>query len=79
MNDEESRDLEDVINEESRRGRRPVDIGTVRIKRERLALLKKLLTLAAEEEFVEAIRAFGLIEGTSEFSDALDAWREFRP
>jgi hypothetical protein len=79
MNDKESQDLEDVIREESRRGRRPVDIGTVRTKRERLALLKKLWTLATEQEFTEAIRAFGLVEGTPEFSAALDAWREFRP
>jgi hypothetical protein len=79
MDDKKSRDLEDVMKEEGRRGRRPVDIGTVRLKRERLALLKKLLTLATEEEFIEAIRAFGLIEGKQEFLEALDAWRAFRP
>ncbi len=79
MDDEKSRDLKDVMKEEGRRGRRPIDIGTVRMKRERLALLKKLLTLATEEEFIEAIRAFGLIEGMPEFSEALDAWHAFRP
>jgi hypothetical protein len=42
-------------------------------------LLKKLLTLATEQELIEAIRAFGLIDGTQEFSEALDAWHPFRP
>jgi len=79
MDDEKSRDLDDVVKEESRRGRRPIDIGTIRLKRERLALLRKLLTLATEEEFIEALRAFGLVEGTPEFSEALDAWHAFRP
>jgi hypothetical protein len=76
--EKKDQDLQDVIHEETRRGRRPVDIGTVRLKRDRIALLKKLLTLATEEEFIEAIRAFGLIEGSKEFSQAMDAWRGFR-
>jgi len=79
MDEKKKRDLDDVIREETRRGRRPVDIGTVRQKRERLALLKRLLTLATEQEFMEAIRAFGLVEGSPEFSEALDAWHAFRP
>lgn len=79
MDDKKSQDLKDVIKEEGRRGRRPIDIGTVRKKRERQALLKKLLTLSTEKEFVEAICAFGLVDGTPEFSAALDAWHEFRP
>jgi hypothetical protein len=79
MDDKKSRDLQDVVREEGRRGRRPIDIGTIRQKRERLALLKRLLAVATKEEFIEAIRAFGLVEGTPEFLEALDAWHEFRP
>ncbi len=79
VNEKERQDIEDVVKEESRRGRRPVDIGTIRMKRERIALLKRLLAVATEEEFIEAIRAFGLVDGTPEFSEALDAWHEFRP
>jgi len=79
MDDKKRRDLEDVVKEETRRGRRPIDIGAIRKKEERLALLRKLLTLATEEEFIEAMSAFGLTEGTPEFSEALDAWHAFRP
>jgi hypothetical protein len=34
MDDEKSRDLKDLVKEESRRGGRPIDIGTIRLKRE---------------------------------------------
>ena len=62
MDEKKKRDLEDVIRQETHRGRRPIDIGTIRRKRERDALLRTLLTLATEDEFIEAIRAFGLVE-----------------
>jgi hypothetical protein len=79
MADKRTRDLKDVIREETRRGRRPIDLDTVRRKREKTALLKKLLTLATKEEFVEPMLAYGLIEGSPEFLEAPDGWREFRP
>lgn len=77
MGDKE-RDLKDVIREETHRGRRPMDLDTVRRRRERTALLNKLLTLASKDEFVEAMLAFGLVEGSPQFLEALDAWHEFR-
>jgi len=69
MDDKKSRDLKDVMKEEGRRSRRPHRVGAA----------EKGKALATEGEFIEAIRAFGLIEGTQEFSEALDAWRAFRP
>ena len=72
---DKERDLKDVVKQQSRRGRRPIDIEAVR-KRSELA--PKLLTLTTEKEFAEAMHAFGPAEGTEEFSAALDAWRGFR-
>jgi hypothetical protein len=79
MSDKKKDDLKDVMTGETRRGRRPVDLETIRRKRERDSLLRKLLTLATEEEFLEAMRVYGLADGSDEMAAALAAWREFRP
>jgi hypothetical protein len=77
--DKKQEDLRDVMTGETRRGRRPIDLETIRQKRERELLLRKLLTLAMEEEFLEAMRAYGLADGSDEMAAALAAWRAFRP
>jgi hypothetical protein len=79
VDDKNKEDLRDVMTGETRRGRRPIDLETIRRKRERDELLRKLLTMATEQEFLKAMRAFGLADGSDELAAALAAWREFRP
>lgn len=76
--DKKKQDLQDVIAEDSRRGRRPIDLGAQRARREKLASFRKLLEIATEKEFVEAMLAFGLREESQEFLDALEIWRGYR-
>jgi len=66
------------MREETRRGRRPIDLETRRKRAEKLADMRKLLTIATEEEFVRAMRDAGLSADSPEFLKALRAWREFR-
>jgi predicted metal-dependent hydrolase len=73
------KDLKDVVAQEGRRGRRPVDIEQRRKALKRLEEMRRLLTLGAEKEFRAAMRAFGLREDSKQFLDAPHARREFRP
>lgn len=71
-------DIKDTMREEGRRGRRPIDLNEKRKARKRLDEMRKLLTLGTEEDFLRAMRAFGIREDSQQFSDALAAWREYR-
>ena len=75
----DDQDLKEVLLQEGRRGRRPIDMGARRKGVQRLAEMRKLLMLGTEEEFRKAMRAFGIREGSQQFLEALDAWHEFRP
>jgi hypothetical protein len=79
MDEKRKQDLEDVIKKETRRGRRPIDLDARRKRVEMLSDFRKLLTLATEEEFIQAMRAVGLRDGSPQFLDALKIWRDFRP
>jgi hypothetical protein len=79
MDKKKQGDLQDVMAEESRRGRRPIDLGAQRARREKLASLRKLLEIGTEEEFVKAMLAFGLSEESAEFSACLETWKKYRP
>lgn len=72
-------DINEVMKQESRRGRRPVDLQARRKRLERLAEMRKVLTVATETEFRAAMRAFGIREGSQQYAEALEAWREFQP
>jgi len=76
---DKKQDLDDVLQGERRRGRRPIDLQARRKSLKRLEEMRTLLTLGTEEEFRRAMHAFGIHEGSKGFSDALAAWREFRP
>ena len=78
MDEKRKKDLEEVTREEGRRGRRPIDLEARRKRAEKLADIRKLLTIATEEEFVSAMRAVGLTDGSQELLEALRIWREFR-
>ncbi len=71
-------DLEDVLKEETSRGRRPIDTEA---RRERQRLRRdylKLIREGDEEDFLNALRALGLPEGSREFEDFRRIWREVR-
>jgi hypothetical protein len=76
--DKKQAELDDVIREETRRGRRPIDIE----ERRRQAQLKRdfrmYLRIPTEQEFREAMRALGLRDGSRQFDQALTIWRTFR-
>jgi hypothetical protein len=70
----EERDINDVRQQEGRRGKRPKDVD---LRRERKAAIRRYLELATEEEFVAAMRDdVGL--NPEELWLALQAWREYR-
>jgi len=73
--DEEQKDLDEVMNQEKRRGRRPIDFETGKRRAQTLRAMRKLLETASEEEFLTAIRAAGLRDGSPEFLEALRIWR----
>jgi hypothetical protein len=78
MDDKRKKDLEDVMRTESRRGRRPVDLGARQKRNEKLQGMRTYLAIATEEEFVKAMRGVGLREGSPEFLEALRIWHEYR-
>ncbi len=76
INDE---DLREVMDEEKSRGRRrPADPEARKRRKALLRDLRRLLKYGDEKDFVEAIRALGLKEGSPEFQNALAVWREYR-
>lgn len=74
---DKQRDIQDVMAEEISRGRRPVDLAERRLREEGKAGIRKLLTIGTLEEFVDAMLAYGLREGSQELSDAIEAWRSY--
>ncbi len=72
-------DLKDVIAAETSRGRRhPIDPEARRQHRELLKGFRKRLEEGSEADFLKAIRALGLKDGSPEFENALAVWRELR-
>jgi hypothetical protein len=77
--DKKKQDVQDVLKEEGRRGRRPTDLQGQRAYREQLAKMRRLLEISTEQEFVNAMLAYGMVEGSEEFLVSLQTWREYRP
>jgi len=75
---DKKRDVQEVMREEGRRGRRPVDLEALRARRAKLSEFRKLLEIGTEAEFIKSLLAFGLREGSQEFLESLDVWREYR-
>lgn len=67
------------MKQEKRRGRRPIDFDAGKRRAQTLRDMRMLLETASEEEFVAAIRAAGLLDGSPEFLEALRIWRGYRP
>jgi len=79
MDEEREKDLREVIAEETARGRRRIDTEARRQRAKRLSDARALLSTATKEEFLAAMRAVGLPDGSPELEEALRIWREFRP
>ena len=75
--DKES-EISDVIKQETRRGKRPIDIE----ERRRLAAVKqdirKWLRLGTEDQFREAMRVLGFRDSSEVMEYLVQAWRDFR-
>ena len=72
-------DIRDVIKEERHRGRK--HILDIEAEKERQALLRNfgaLLEKGTEQEFLAAIRALGLKDGSDDFQNARKVWRALR-
>jgi hypothetical protein len=67
--------LHQVIREQKRRNKRPVD---EEILHQKELLLDELLAEKDEEKFLDAIRALGLQEDSDEWNAALEAWQAHR-
>jgi ABC-type nitrate/sulfonate/bicarbonate transport system substrate-binding protein len=68
--------IERIMAEEKRRGRRPTHSEARKRKLERL--FTTLLDRATEEEFLKAMRDLGLSPDSEQHRDALKIWRENR-
>lgn len=77
-NDEEKRNIEDVIAEERSRGRRPAYREPKRKRQIGLRTLRKALRTGSEREYLNALRALGLQEGSPEFAKARQLWFAWR-
>lgn len=76
--EEERSDLEDVLQEETSRGRRPVDATFRRRSRELARALSRTIREGNEKEFLRMVRALGLKDGSPEFAAVLRLWRDAR-
>ena len=76
--EKKEQDLADIILEETRRGRRPVDTAALRERTEMLRVCRRLLESQEEEDLREAMRAAGLSENSPAFGEALRIWRAYR-
>jgi hypothetical protein len=79
MDDKKKRDLEEVMREETGRGRRRIDFEARRENEQRRQRIRKFLALGTEEEFRNAMHVAGVRDGSPELSEALRIWREYRP
>jgi hypothetical protein len=68
-------EIEDLRKQESRRGRRPVDIDARRQRQRYLAALRKIVEEGTEDDLKLALRQIGLSEDSPEYAEALRIWR----
>jgi len=76
--DEKQKDIDEVAQQERRRGRRPIDFEARKKRAQQLRDTRKLLETATEDEFLTAMRVAGLRDGSPELSEALRIWRGYR-
>ena len=72
----ENDDIREVMEEEKRRGRRPLDAAAREGRRKLLRAYAQLLYEPSEARFRESIAKIGILEGSDAFAAALEAWRD---
>ena len=80
MADKKTKEIKDVMKEETSRGDRRKRVDT-EARNERAKLRRaysKLLDHESTADFLRAIRSLGIREGSSEFLLAMEAWDEKR-
>ena len=70
-------DIRDVMAEEKRRGKRPLDLKARKEKAELLRQVREALGLDTEMEFRQAIRGLQLDEDPKRLEEAVRLWRSF--
>jgi hypothetical protein len=78
MDENREKNLNEVMKQEKRRGRRPIDFEARKEQAQKLKDARKLLETATEAEFLDAMRAAGLHDGSPELLEALRIWRGYR-
>lgn len=68
-------DIQDVMREEKSRGKRRVDMGSLRRREDLLKKFREALTLRTEREFVDAIREMKLTDDPEKLRELLKIWR----
>lgn len=72
-------DIKDVRTEEGRRGKRPIDIGELRRRRELERKMREFLENGDRDAFVDAIvNALGQLPGTPAYENSMKAWNRYR-
>lgn len=67
--------IREVMAEESRRGKRPLDTSARKLERQRLEAIRVILSICREEDAVAAIRALGHGDDPDELERILKVWR----
>jgi hypothetical protein len=72
-------EIREVHDQETRRGKRPIDIAAQKRKLTLLRKFREALRSQDEAAFQEAlINELGQLPGTAEFENSMKIWREFR-
>jgi hypothetical protein len=67
--------IRDVMAEEKSRGKRPFDSKARKQKKDEREVLRGILEIPREEEFLRAIRALGYADDEKKTEEILKAWR----
>lgn len=68
-------DIREIMAEETRRGRRPLDAREIERKKHEREILRELLRIDNEQEFLKAIRELGYADDPERTDLILKAWR----
>jgi hypothetical protein len=68
-------DIREVMAQESRRGKRPLDPVGRKLEKQRLEAIRVILSIRREEDAVAAIRALGHGDDPDELERILKVWR----
>lgn len=72
-------EIQDIRAQEGRRGKRPIDIGELRRRRELERKMREFLENGDREAFIDAIvNDLGQLPGTSAYENSMKIWNRYR-